>query len=173
MPPACPEHFRRDSSRRRCGGIAGRYNHGVAVPRSGNGVSEQADSFRLLAYGEGATQQRSCAWRWTARTALRLQASTGPSRLDDGVRDGTLRPRIPPTSLRAKERRQWSPWACPRRRLLERGWNRRYRSCEIAQSAQPPDGPGPGWPLRGAACPPPRRPGVRRHDLRTPLTEHS
>ena len=33
--PACPEHFRRDSSRRRCGGIAGRYNHGEAVPRSG------------------------------------------------------------------------------------------------------------------------------------------
>ena len=33
--PACPEHFWRDSSRQRCGGIAGRYNYGVAVPRSG------------------------------------------------------------------------------------------------------------------------------------------
>lgn len=33
--PACPEHFWRDSSRQRCGGIAGRYEHGEAVPRSG------------------------------------------------------------------------------------------------------------------------------------------
>ena len=31
-----------------------------------------------------------------------------------------------------------------------------------AQSAQPPDGPGPGWPLRGAACPTSPHPGVRR-----------
>ena len=35
LPPGRPEHFRRGSPRRRCGGIAARYNHGEAVPRSG------------------------------------------------------------------------------------------------------------------------------------------
>ena len=75
LPPGRPEHFRRGSPRRRCGGIAARYNHGEAVPRSGNGVSEQADSFRLLAYGEGATQQRSCVRRQDARIPRTLKAS--------------------------------------------------------------------------------------------------
>ena len=42
LPPGRPEHFRRGSPRRRCGGIAARYNHGEAVPRSGNGGSELA-----------------------------------------------------------------------------------------------------------------------------------
>ena len=35
LPPACPEHFRRDSSRRRCEGIAGRYKQAEGLPRSG------------------------------------------------------------------------------------------------------------------------------------------
>ena len=42
LPPGCPEHFRRGLPRRRCGGIAARYNHGEAVPRSGSGGSELA-----------------------------------------------------------------------------------------------------------------------------------
>ena len=36
-----------------------------------------------------------------------------------------------------------------------------------------PDGPGPGWPLKGAACPTPPRPGVRRENIHISQTEHS
>ena len=75
LPPGCPEHFWRAFARRRCGGIAARYKQAEGLPRSGNGVSEQADSFRLLAYGEGATQQRSCVRRQDARIPSTLKSS--------------------------------------------------------------------------------------------------
>ena len=39
----------------------------------------------------GATQQRSCVRRQTARTARTLIAGTKPSYCTDGIRDGTLR----------------------------------------------------------------------------------
>lgn len=42
LPPGCPEHFWRGLPRQRCGGIAAGYDHGEAVPRSGNGGSELA-----------------------------------------------------------------------------------------------------------------------------------
>ncbi len=42
LPPGCPEHFRRGSPRRRCGGIAARYNQAEGLPRSGSGGSELA-----------------------------------------------------------------------------------------------------------------------------------
>ena len=35
LPPGRPEHFRRGLPRRRCGGIAARYNQAVGLPRSG------------------------------------------------------------------------------------------------------------------------------------------
>ena len=42
LPPGRPEHFRRGLPRRRCGGIAARYNQAVGLPRSGSGGSELA-----------------------------------------------------------------------------------------------------------------------------------
>ena len=42
LPPGRPEHFRRGSPRRRCGGIAARYNQAEGLPRSGSGGSELA-----------------------------------------------------------------------------------------------------------------------------------
>ena len=40
--PGRPEHFRRGLPRRRCGGIAARYNQAEGLPRSGSGGSELA-----------------------------------------------------------------------------------------------------------------------------------
>ncbi len=81
--------------------------------------------------------------RRTARTALRFPARCCPSNLDAGSTVLHFAPSNPGTVFPLMH----------------------------AQSAQPPDGPGPGWPLRGAACPTPPHPGVRRQDLRTLMRE--
>ena len=54
-----PEHFWRGSPRQRCGGIAARYKHGEAVPRSGDIKSELARPAGLLAFAGGTTQHGS------------------------------------------------------------------------------------------------------------------
>ena len=81
--------------------------------------------------------------RRTACTALRSPARHCPSNLDAGSTVLHFAPSNPGTDVPLMH----------------------------AQSAQPPDGPGPGWPLRGAACPTPPHPGVRRQDLRILMRE--
>lgn len=57
------------------------------------------------------------------------------------------------------------------------GWSAAGTGTDVptkdAQSARPPDGLGGRKSLKGAACPPPPHPGVRRRDLRTPSTEQT
>ena len=53
--PGRPEHFWRDSSRQRCGGIATRLNHGGAVPWRNGDEGGVTDLFRHTAFGSGPT----------------------------------------------------------------------------------------------------------------------